>query len=474
MPTTVILGAGIIGLSSAHSLAALAPADHNIHLVEPAPDLFASASAKAAGFVAKDWFAPASAPLGLLSFALHRELAERHNGRARWGYSESVSYSLDHAYRTDDGSPDAHAEPAQEGNTGQDVAGASESGSATGLDWLLSGTSRATVAPSDDGADSSAGSYSKLPEWLLAQPEALNAISDRTSTAQVHPQRLCEFLLEQCLAAGVTLHHPARATALLRDEEDPDGLTRVRVEYSGSGEEGPEGRARTVNIPCESIVIAAGCWTHQVYATLFPNASRMPRISHLAGYAVTLKSKRWPPVQAPSAPNALRVIGGAKGPPHTATATSDSSVHTHAIFTDVPGFAPEIFSRITGDVWLGGLNTSAIPLPALPTDAQIDAAEVERLLAVAHRLCGADVEVRGSSLCFRPVSATGRPIIARMHEADLGDGLKPAGLDGKGGVFVATGHGPWGISLSLGTGRVVAEMVLGRETSADVGALSRW
>lgn len=212
MPTTVILGAGIIGLSSAYSLAALAPADHNIHLVEPATDLFASASANAAGFIAKDWFAPVSAPLGLLSFALHRELAERHNGRARWGYSESVSYSLDHAYRTDDGSPDAHAEPVQQVIPAQDAAGAvaahagdaghanpsidqqghadatglSGSESATGLDWLLSGTSRATFAPSDDGADSSAGaSDSKLPEWLLAQPEALNAISDRTSTAQV-------------------------------------------------------------------------------------------------------------------------------------------------------------------------------------------------------------------------------------------------------------------------------------------------
>ena len=87
---------------------------------------------------------------------------------------------------------------------------------------------------------------------------------------------------------------------------------------------------------------------------------------------------------------------------------------------------------------------------------------------------GEDIEVRGSSLCFRPVSATGRPIITRVHEADLGDGVKPAGVNGVGGVFVATGHGPWGISLSLGTGRVVAEMVLGRETSADVGALSRW
>lgn len=60
-------------------------------------------------------------------------------------------------------------------------------------------------------------------------------------------------------------------------------------------------------------------------------------------------------------------------------------------------------------------------------------------------------------------------MIAKMHEADLGDGAKV-----KGGVYVVSGHGPWGISLSLGTGWVVGEMVLGRETSVDVSALGRW
>jgi len=67
------------------------------------------------------------------------------------------------------------------------------------------------------------------------------------------------------------------------------------------------------------------------------------------------------------------------------------------------------------------------------------------------------------------VSPTGKPILARIHEADLGDGVKVGG-----GVFVAGAHGPWGISLSLGTGWVMAEMILGRETSVDVKALGKW
>ena len=101
MPTTVILGAGIIGLSAAHALADLAPAEHRVHLVELAPRLFASASGNAAGFLAKDWFAPAVAPLGALSFDLHRALADKHGGAARWGYARSVSYSLDHAHESE-------------------------------------------------------------------------------------------------------------------------------------------------------------------------------------------------------------------------------------------------------------------------------------------------------------------------------------------------------------------------------------
>ena len=98
MPDTVVLGAGIIGLSTAYYLAKLSKEsgiEHTIHLVEPCPQLFSSASGKAGGFLAKDWFNPTMAPLGELSFRLHQELAEQHNGRAKWGYSPSISYSLD-------------------------------------------------------------------------------------------------------------------------------------------------------------------------------------------------------------------------------------------------------------------------------------------------------------------------------------------------------------------------------------------
>lgn len=39
-------------------------------------------------------------------------------------------------------------------------------------------------------------------------------------------------------------------------------------------------------------------------------------------------------------------------------------------------------------------------------------------------------------------------------------------------VFVASGMGPWGISLGPGTGLVLSELVLGKAHSADVSKLS--
>lgn len=142
----------------------------------------------------------------------------------------------------------------------------------------------------------------------------------------------------------------------------------------------------------------------------------------------------------------------------------------HAVFTsDSAGYSPEVFSRLSGDVWLGGLNSSTISLPALATQAAQSPDALSTLIKTGKALCGADIEVLKTALCFRPVTPTGRPVIARMHEADLGDGVQVPG-----GVYVATGHGPWGISMSLGTGYVVGEMVLGKEPSADVKVLSKW
>ncbi|KAI0685996.1 FAD dependent oxidoreductase [Cytidiella melzeri] len=430
MPTTVILGTGIIGLSTAYYLSLISQ-KHEIHLVESSPELFASASGKAAGFLAKDWFTPAVMPLGEFSFDLHRKLAEQHDGHSRWGYSGSTA-SVDP--KTDAVLHANGSRPTQRRRSRKHD-----------YDWLMQGSSRLSsldnpseVRGQDDEDD--------LPRWLHAKRRSLQVISDRTTTGQVDPYPLCQFLLQQCRARGVKLHQPAHATELQRtDCKDPSSKTSIRLEYLNPN------LSAIIDIPCDSIVIAAGCWTPRVYKTLFPNAGRIPRVTALAGHSVVLRTKRWPP-------------------PLFSTSVLPPSMGCHAVFTnDAAGYSPEIFSRSSGDVWLGGYNSSHIALPKLATESVPQPDSISVLVNSAKALCGEDVEVVKEGLCFRPVVPTGRPVIAQMHEADLGDGVQVGG-----GVFVATGHGPWGITLSLGTGYVVGEMVLGRETSVDVKALSTW
>lgn len=144
----------------------------------------------------------------------------------------------------------------------------------------------------------------------------------------------------------------------------------------------------------------------------------------------------------------------------------------HALFTtdEEGGFAPEIFSRRGGEIYVAGMNDGSLPFPELATGAEIDGGVMRVLEKTARKLLGGesgeDLEVVRSALCFRPVTERGFPVLARVEDGDLG-GVK---LEG-GGVWIAAGHGPWGISGSLGTGIVMAEMIQGKPTSADVSGL---
>ncbi|KAF9879479.1 hypothetical protein CkaCkLH20_03022 [Colletotrichum karsti] len=402
MSSTVIVGSGIIGLSIAHYLADHQPGS-TIHLVEASPELFASASGYAGGFMARDWFSPSSASLGALSFDEHKKLAEENNGRERWGWSTSTTYS--HS-----------AAPAKKDKNGDK--------------WLSEGGSRAEVVEAVETPDDG-------PSWLRrAAGDDVQVIGDSESTGQVDPLRLCNFLLETCKAEGVHLHHPATVLSVNTDLRGE--LSTVRIGDTTSSTE--------TDVPCTRLVIAAGAWSPRVFSQLFPGASLELPVSSLAGHSLVVK----PP-----------------GDDRTKTGC-------HAIFsTDGAGFSPELFSRVGGHVYIAGVNAPSLALPELPGQTPVSAAAINQLKETAERIVNVpegELKVVRQGLCFRPVTTSGAPILTRIPDGRLGGGVSTrSGADG--GVYVAAGHGPWGISLSLGTGKVMAEMMQGRKLSADISRL---
>lgn len=259
--------------------------------------------------------------------------------------------------------------------------------------------------------------------------------------------------MDTAISRGVRLHHPTRATSLITDEGGT--ITGVRIADLISQEES--------TIPCIHLVICAGAWTSRVFEELFPSAQTSIPVSQLAGYSLVLRSPRH------TLEHEKETYGG----------------RCHAIFSENPfscGFSPEIFSRQGGEIYIAGLNDPDMPLPGRAEESRmlIDRDEMRRLETVSAQLMGRimdegsevrntnDLEVLREGLCFRPVSDWGTPVVCKVDDDLLGNGIRTNSL---GGVFVAAGHGPWGISLSLGTGRVVADMVEGVQPRADVSEL---
>jgi glycine/D-amino acid oxidase-like deaminating enzyme len=353
-------------------------------------------------------FAPSVAPLGALSFKLHKELAETHGGRDKWGYCKSIGTSLTY--------------------DGETAVGGS------GEDWLRDGSSRANAAGSYQFSEGDG------PAWLTrAKGSNLEIISQDGSVAQVDPKRLCQFLLGASMARGINLHHPAKVISISKDTRDE--LAAVRIAFADGVE---------TDIPCTRLVITAGPWTPTVFATLFPSATIRIPISPLAGHSLLVKSPRW--------------------------SKEHETKGCHAVFAaDDLGFSPEIFSRLSDEVYIAGLNSTSIPLPELSTDAKIRPEAIETLKQTAKKMlglpgCDDDLQILREGLCFRPVTSSGRPIISKVPDSKLG-GIKTRG-GGEGGVFVAAGHGAWGIAQSLGSGKVLTELIEGQRTSANIQALT--
>lgn len=82
--SVVILGCGIIGLTTAYYLLTSSTPPANVHILDSSPTLFECASGRSGGFIAKDWYGAALAELGILSFRLHKELAEENDGGREW------------------------------------------------------------------------------------------------------------------------------------------------------------------------------------------------------------------------------------------------------------------------------------------------------------------------------------------------------------------------------------------------------
>jgi len=246
------------------------------------------------------------------------------------------------------------------------------------------------------------GHRAPAPSWLDGAGIVTAALGSPESTAQIHPEKFTTALLDAARARGATLRM---------------GVVQGVVQNDGAA------RGVTVDgatLPADAVVLALGPWTSRVTRGL-----DLPAVYGLKGYSVTLAAPDVPP---------------------------------HALFVDYRAadgraFEPEIIPRPDGNVYVCGM-ADAQPLPESAEGVKVDDAACDVLARAAGRVSTtlAAARVTRRQACYRPVTADGLPLIGRVPRVA--------------GVYVAAGHGPWGMLNAPATGLGLAELIATGATSS--------
>lgn len=432
-------GGGIIGCTTAYYLTrhpAYDPTKHKITILE-ATRIAGGASGKAGGLLAI-WAYPNN--IVPLSYRLHAELAEEHDGAEKWGYRKIQCGNI--------------------GATGRDRKEMVGTAAATGL-------SLGKMRKGKAGArreEMEAGAVPTDLDWILPElVTSYEAMGDADSTAQVHPyyftQAMCQMaedrgaklvigkvesleyeeikgpMMESDIPPGPPSPAPSVGSTSPSSNRKVTGVTYLDKD---SGE--------TITISATTTILAAGPWTQQLYPSapitgLRAHSVTITPAAPVSGYALFTEITV-PPIAPSTSPAREGRRRGRRSPP-----------------ADVVTVAPEIYARPNNEIYVCGEGDMEEELPPSTADVVVDESRCDDLIAQVssisdHIRLGRVTRKQACYLPIMSVGATGGPLI---------------GWTDTEGLILASGHSCWGINNAPATGLVISELVFdGEAKSAEI------
>lgn len=341
-------GGGIIGCTTAYFLTrhpSYDPSHHKVTLLE-ASKIAGGASGKAGGLLAL-WAYPAS--IVPLSYRLHAELAQTHNGAENWGYRRIHCGQLNAKARSLGQSSGQNGKPKTEGSVS------------------LKKRDKETV-----GKLTAAGIPKEL-NWF--SPDCVKSyyeMGDPTNTAQVHPYMFTTAMARLAEEKGVKI-----VLGLVSSIDKSDNAVKS-VTYVDKA------TSETHTIPATDVVISAGPWTKSVYP--------LAPIAALRAHSVTIR---------PSKPISAHALFTEISLPYSfgRTDTFVKSARTHG-----KTVTPEIYARPTNEAYACGEGDTLVPLPKTTADVETDDARcqdiVDYVSSISDELRDGEVTIRQA--CYLP------------------------------------------------------------------------
>lgn len=247
-----------------------------------------------------------------------------------------------------------------------------------------------------------------------------------------NPVALGRWLYEQCLLHGVEFRMNTQAvSATLSGSNDLLSLD-VLDEYK-----------KSTALKADKLIIAAGPWTPATFKKLFPQSS--------VKFDPVISAGEWFIFENPE-PLSKRSVG--------------------AVYLDeIVGQKLEFAGRNDHTIWATGEKSYFGEVPDLGHVPTPDLGSLAKLRNYSDtfltRSHGPKQELRviGSGRAYRPATETQLPIIASVPGCRLSGNRCE---NGKTGVYINSGHGSYGVTLGMGSGKLMSQIVLGRPTDLNV------
>jgi glycine/D-amino acid oxidase-like deaminating enzyme len=414
----VIVGGGIIGSTSAYFLSRhpkFSTSIHTITLLE-ATKIAGGASGKAGGLLAL-WAYPSS--IVPLSYRLHKELADEHDGPSRWGYRAVHCGQVEAKARALSGPTvrGATDRPTDERDGGA-LNGNTESVSLQKRSKEAIGLLRAAGIPKDL-------------DWLDAHSvSGYDEMGDPSTTAQVHPYLFTTSMAQLAEESGVKIVYGSATSINTGKDGSVESVSYTSKEH-GTSE----------TLPATQVILSAGPWTQKVWP-------KVP-ISALRAHSVTIRPSK--PISAYAVFTSI-------------TLPKDFYAHSNtpdrAVNRSNQTVTPEIYARPNNEAYACGEGDHLVPLPATTDLVEVDEQRCQDVVDYVSSISDElrDGEVTARQACYLPnVDDGGGPLIGSTSVK---------------GLVIAAGHTCWGIQNAPATGKLVSEIVFdGVAKSANIKGL---